>query len=30
MGYDHVDALKGGLNAWAETGLPVEATPAKA
>jgi rhodanese-related sulfurtransferase len=24
MGYDGVEVLAGGLNAWAETGLPVE------
>lgn len=25
MGYEHVEVLGGGLNAWAEAGLPVEA-----
>jgi rhodanese-related sulfurtransferase len=29
MGYEHVDALAGGLNAWAEAGLPLETGPAK-
>ena len=24
MGYENVDVLAGGLNAWAEAGLPVE------
>ncbi len=24
MGYDHVEVLDGGLNAWTEAGLPVE------
>jgi rhodanese-related sulfurtransferase len=24
MGYEHVEALGGGLNAWAEAGLPVD------
>jgi rhodanese-related sulfurtransferase len=24
MGYEHVEVLGGGLNAWAEAGLPVE------
>jgi rhodanese-related sulfurtransferase len=24
MGYEHVEVLGGGLNAWAEVGLPVE------
>jgi rhodanese-related sulfurtransferase len=24
MGYEHVDVLGGGLNAWVEAGLPVE------
>jgi len=27
MGYEHVSVLGGGLNAWAEAGLPVEAEP---
>ena len=24
MGYEHVEVLGGGLNSWAEAGLPVE------
>jgi rhodanese-related sulfurtransferase len=27
MGYDHVEALEGGLNAWAEASLPVDGDP---
>jgi rhodanese-related sulfurtransferase len=27
MGYEHVEVLGGGLNAWAEAGLPVDREP---
>jgi rhodanese-related sulfurtransferase len=27
MGYEHVETLEGGLNAWAEASLPVEGEP---
>ncbi len=28
MGYENVDVLAGGMNAWAEAGLPVERSTA--